>query len=87
MSISHTASTYIALFYILCAFFLEKGNLATKVRKIVGLLVKFYHFSVIYPQKLTQMFSKSASDDSYKWQICTYFGYCCPFLRRKGEVC
>lgn len=31
------------------------------------------------------MFSKSASDDSYKWQICTYFGYCCPFLKKKGR--
>lgn len=44
MSISHTASTYVALFYILCTFFLEESNLITKVRKLVGLLVKFYHF-------------------------------------------
>lgn len=26
MSINHTASTHVALFYIICAFFLEKGN-------------------------------------------------------------
>ena len=44
MSISHTASTYVALFYILYTFFLEESNLIAKVRKLVGLLVKFYHF-------------------------------------------
>ena len=44
MGISHTASTHVALFYILCTFFLEESNLVAKVRKLVGLLVKFYHF-------------------------------------------
>ena len=46
-------------FYIICAFFLEESNLVAKVRKLVGLRVHFI-FSVVLPQNLTQMFSKSA---------------------------
>lgn len=44
MSIRHTASTHVALFYIICTFFLEESNLVTKVRKIVGLRVHFLYF-------------------------------------------
>lgn len=44
MSISHTDSTHVALFYILYTFLLEESCLVAKVRKLVGLLVKFYHF-------------------------------------------
>lgn len=58
-------------FYIICAFFLEESNLVAKVRKLVGLRVHFI-FSVVLPQNLTQMFSKSAQGDSCKWQICTF---------------
>lgn len=50
MSISHTASKHVALFYIFCAFFLEESNLVTKVRKIVGLRVHFFIFSVSFPK-------------------------------------
>ena len=44
MSISRYNLTHAYLFYIRCSFLLEESNLVTKVRKIVGLLVKFYHF-------------------------------------------
>lgn len=50
MSISHTASTHVALFYIICTFFLEESDLVTKVRKLVGLRVKFYHFLYLVPK-------------------------------------
>ena len=50
MSISHTASTHVALFYILCTFFLEESNLVAKVRKFIGLRVKFYHFLYSSPK-------------------------------------
>lgn len=44
MSISRYNLVHAYLFYIRCSFFLEESNLVTKVRKIVGLRVKFYHF-------------------------------------------
>lgn len=33
------------------------------------------------------MFSKSALDDSSKWQICTCFGCFCSFIRRECNEC
>ena len=50
MSISHTASPHVALFYIICTFFLEESDLVAKVRKLVGLCVKFYHFLYLVPK-------------------------------------
>ena len=44
MSISYTASTYAALSYIGCTLLWKEIQLDAKVRKIVGLRVKFYHF-------------------------------------------
>ena len=50
MCISHIASTHVALFYIICTFFLEESNLVANVRKLVGLRVKFYHFLYSFPK-------------------------------------
>ena len=50
MCISHIASTHVALFYIICTFFLEESDLVAKVRKLVGLRVKFYHFLYLVPK-------------------------------------
>ena len=44
MSISHATSAHVSLFYIRHTFFLEEGELIAKVRNLVGLRVRFYHF-------------------------------------------
>ena len=82
--------------YCLCAcifilhslrFLLIRVQTRYKNTKISWITCQILSFSVIRPRNLTQMFSKSASDDSCKWQICTYFGCCFPFLRRKCKGC
>ena len=44
MSISRYNLVHAYLFYIRCSFLLEESNLVAKIQKLVGLLVKFYHF-------------------------------------------
>ena len=50
MSIWHAASAHVSLFYIRHVFFLEESELIAKIRKLVGLRVRFYHFLYAIPK-------------------------------------
>ena len=58
-----------------------------KNTKISWITCQILLFSVCHSKKITQMFSKSALDDSSKWQICTCFGCFCAFIRRECNEC
>lgn len=50
MSIGHDCPAHAYLFYIQSAFFLEESELIAKIRKLVGLRVRFYHFLYAIPK-------------------------------------
>ena len=67
----------------------------TKIQKISEITNFFRHyflsrtevFFVYHSPDLSQVFSKSASEELSKWQICGQFGHFCSLTIRKGEVC
>lgn len=65
----------------------KRYNLMQKYEKKLDYASYFFHFLYITPPDLTQMFSKSASEELSKWQICGFFGCFCSLTIRKGEIC
>ena len=50
MSAWHAASAHVSLSYIYCKLLWQEIQIDAKVRKIVGVRVRFYHFLYVTPQ-------------------------------------